>query len=231
MRKEEFVNGEFYHIYNRGIEKREIFLDSHDFHRFMHYLYKSNNDGPTPRNIKRKINVQGEALHIDLGVTKRDPIVDIICYTLIPNHYHFMLQQLKEDGISKFMHKIGTGYAMYFNERYERTGSLFEGPFQARLVTSDEYLMHLSRYIHLNCLGLIEPGWKEEGIKNWDRANKFLESYKWSSYLDYVGKQNLAYIINKKSLQEYFKTQEDYKRYIQSWVVKDLDVIEGLLIE
>lgn len=222
MEKVEFVNGCFYHVYNRGVDKRVVYMDKQDYYRMLFSLYEFNN------SIHARIrgqNVQGQTLP---SVTiKGGSFVDIVCFTLIPNHYHFILEQLADNGVPKFMQKLGTGYTMYFNEKNDRTGRLFESKYKVKLIKTDEYLTHLSRYIHLNCLGLIEPGWKENGIKDWDRANKFLESYKWSSYLDYIGKTNFPNIINKKSLEEYFKTPEKYKEYIQSWVTDDINILEA----
>lgn len=226
MKKVELVNGCFYHIYNRGVDKRDIFLESSDYTRFMQYLLECNSlDHIT--NIKRRVgknSAKGTILN---------KIVEIICFILIPNHFHFILRQLVNNGISKFMQKLETGHAMYFNKKYERTGRLYEGHFKPKLIGTDEYMMHLSSYIHLNCIGLIEPDWKEQGVKDWGKANKFLETYKWSSYLDYIGKQNFPDIINKGPLQEYFKTPEGYKKYVQSWKAKDIDILgsEDLIIE
>lgn len=224
MRKVELVNGCFYHIYNRGVDKRDIFMNERDHCRFIQYLYEFNNT--------RSVHVRGATSptsHKKIG----ERIVEIICFILIPNHFHFIVRQLIDNGISKFMQKLETGHAMFFNKKYDRTGRLFEGHFKAKLIKTDEYLMHLSRYIHLNCLDLIEPGWKEKGVRDWDRVNKFLESYKWSSYLDYIGKNNFPDIINKGPLNEYFKSSEEYKKYIRIWARKDLDILrqEDLLIE
>lgn len=222
----ELVNGCFYHIYNRGVDKRNIFLEKNDYFRFITYLTEFNGARHVP-NIRRI--VQGLTLNI---FDKGKRLVDIISFCLIPNHFHMILRQLIDNGVSKFMQKIGTGYTMYFNKKNERTGSLFESTYKPKLIETDEYLMYLSKYIHLNCMDLIEPGWKEEGIKDWDRAIKFLENYRWSSYLDYIGKYNFPYIINKEPLQEYFKTPEEYKKYVQSWMKKDIDLLkDGGFIE
>lgn len=227
--KVELVNGCFYHVYNRGVDKRDIFLDKNDYYRFITYLLQFNTTEHIP-NIRRIVKdiVQGATLN---NISNVKQLVEVISFCLIPNHFHMILRQLGDNGISKFMQKIETAHAMYFNKRYERIGRLFEGHFKSKLIETDEYLVHLSRYIHLNCLDLIDPGWKEDGIKDWERANKFLESYKWSSYQDYMGKSNLPYIINMAPLKEYFKGPEGYKKYVQSWMVRDLDILEELLIE
>lgn len=193
MRKTPLVTDSYYHVYNRGVDKRKIFLDDTYYYRFIHGLFRFNRD--------------------DRGSTS-ERSVDIICFCLMPNHFHLILKQIRENGITKFMQKIGTGYTMYFNQRCQRTGSLFEGRFKTILIEEDEYLIHLSRYIHLNPIDLVEPDWKEEGIKDRRKADKFLEQYKWSSYLDYTGKRNFPSIINKKFLLNYFKS-DDYLKFMR----------------
>lgn len=230
-RNVELVNGCIYHVFNRGVDKRDIFLDKNDYFRFLVYLMQFNSAEHVP-NIRYMVNeiVQGQTSNI---IEKFKQLVEIICFCLMPNHFHFILRQLVDNGISKFMQKIGTGYTMYFNEKNKRTGRLFESKYKLKLIETDEYLMYLSKYIHLNCLDLIVFNWKEEGIKDWDRVNKFLGNYKWSSYLDYIGKNNFPYIINKEAIMQYFKTPEDYMKYVQGWEPGDMNMLEAgdLLIE
>jgi len=150
----------------------------------------------------------------------------------MPNHFHLILKQLVEKGISKFMQKLGTGYANYFNEKQERTGALFEGRFKSILIEDHGYLKHLSRYIHLNCIDLIEPNWKENGIEDWEAANEFLNNYKWSSYLDYIGKKNVPSVINTSLLLDYFrKNKEEYRRFTVSYLRDDVNYIKDLTLE
>jgi len=139
-----------------------------------------------------------------LDIDKKDSLVDIGAYCLMPNHFHILLKEKTENGISKFMKKLSTGYSMYFNKRYERTGRLFEGTFKSVHADSDEYLKYLFAYIHLNPIKLINPVWKEEGIRNSVEAKLFLSGYSFSSYLDYTmkarnnGKRPESKILNRK---------------------------------
>ena len=103
---------------------------------------------------------------------KRKLLVEILVFTLMPNHFHLLLKQKQENGISKFMHKLGVGYSMYFNQKYERTGSLFQGTYKAIPVNNDSYFIHLPYYIHLNPLDLIEPKWKNGEIKNYNKVDR-----------------------------------------------------------
>lgn len=165
-----FVTGCFYHLYNRGVEKRDIYLDKFDHHRFLETVNFYRND-PVPMKLSdfrrgviklKKIEYQNE-------------LVNIYCYCLMPNHFHLLVQQLKDDGISMFMRKLSDSYTKYFNTKYKRIGSLFQGPFKARLIEDDEYLLQLSKYIHKNPSKPVFP----HGV--WE-ANK----YPYSSYSTYL---------------------------------------------
>ena len=226
MRKTKFSNDNYYHIYNRGTEKRQIFLDNYDHARFIHYLYEFN-DEKFDRNISRKIE-RGFASFIQ---RPRELLVEIIAFCLMPNHFHLILRQIKENGIAKFMQRLGTGYAMYFNKKNKRTGVLFQGVFKSILIENDNYLTHLSRYHHINPVELIEPNWRKEGIRDWDKVNNFLENYRWSSYLDYVGIKNFPSLTNRKIINGYFQTEGSYKNFINQWLNKDLEFVKEIILE
>ena len=152
MRKITFANGQYYHIYNRGVDKREVFLDEADFHRFIisMILLNDERDGLMEqwRNIKKE---NTEMQFSDFRrLNLRKPLVEFVVYCLNPNHYHFALRQLEENGIKKFMQRLGTAYAMYFNKKYKRSGALFQGTFKAIHVDSNDYLLYLSAYINKN---------------------------------------------------------------------------------
>jgi len=149
----------------------------------------------------------------------------------MPNHFHLLLNQKREGGIVKFMQKLGTGYTMYFNTKNKRDGVLFQGAFKSIPIESDEYLIYLSSYIHLNPVELKEPRWKEEGIKNWKAIGQFLGQYRWSSYPDYLGKKNFPYITNRNFLIEYFGDKEKYKQFVNSWLIKDWEKVKSLTFE
>lgn len=231
MRKFSFTNGKFYHIYNRGIEKRKIFLEDGDYLRFIHYLYELNDKDGLSCNFRRQFNYARGQASRSLSKKKRNLLVDIICFCLMPNHFHLLLRQLVENGISQFMQKLGTAWTMFFNAKYERTGRLFQGTFKAIEVGRENQFLHLSRYQHLNPLDLIQPDWRERGIKQWGRVNQFLKNYRWSSYLDYIGKKNFPSVINPESLKEYFKNGREYKKFVHEWIIKDLDKINDILLE
>jgi putative transposase len=226
MRKTQILNNGLYHIYNRGTEKRQIFLDNFHYARFIHYLYEFN-DIKHDANLSRKIDEGSTSVMRE----SRELLVEINALCLMPNHFHLILRQLKDGGIAKFMQKVGTGYTMYFNKSNKRNGALFQGRFKAIQIESDEYLTHLSRYIHINPVELIEPGWKEKGIQDWERANEFLGSYRWSSYLDYIGVKNFPSLINKEIISSYFQNNESYKNFVNQWLNKDLEFIREIILD
>lgn len=231
MKKPEFVSDPncIYHIYNRGVEKRKVFLDDKDYFRFIHDLFEFNDIVPAGKFSIAKSTIGGSTSD---DRKKRVLIVEILAFCLMPNHFHLLIRQLAEGGIVKFMQKLGTGYTMYFNEKNERVGGLFQGRFKAVLVDKENHFLYLPYYIHSNPLDLIIPKWKEEGIKDWRRASQFLASYRWSSYLDYIGKKNFPSVISTKFLNESWGEPKEYKSAMKEWL-KSLDVeeIRDLILE
>lgn len=148
-----------------------------------------------------------------------DQLIAIGSYVLMPNHFHILITEIKENGISKFLHKISSGYSHYYNKKYERTGSLFEGKFKSEHVDNDIYLKYLFSYIHLNPVKLIQKDWKEKGIKSRQEVLNFLFNYKYSSYIDYLGiSREESLIINKKAFPDYFPNKELFKNEIFDWI-------------
>lgn len=231
MSKTIFATDHVYHIYNRGIEKRDVFLNNKDYYRFIHDLYEFNDKKPvinTNFYFNQNLNYRGPTPI----VRKRDLLVDILCFCLMPNHFHLLLRQRIEGGISLFMQKLGGGYTTYFNKKYDRSGVLFQGRHKAVYVDNESYFTHLSRYIHLNPVDLIEPGWKEKGIQNWEKVNQFLESYKWSSYQDYIGKKNVPSLLDKNDIIQTFNNHaDDYKKFVNGWLAQDFDQVDNLVLE
>ena len=208
-----FAPGEFYHIYNRGTEKRNIFMSRSDRDRFLSLLYLANQKDPAD------LKLQGSTLSEIAEERTGSPLVEIVAYCLMPNHFHLLIREIEEGGISKFMQKITTGYTMYFNRKYERSGSLFQGRFKATHVADDRYLRYLISYIHLNPIKLIEPKWKETGIADKVRAERYLEDYTQSSYLDYLGRERPeGMILTREALPEYFSSGTDFKAFVTEWL-------------
>src|SRR3989344_1887720 len=165
QRKTKFVIGEFYHIYNRGVEKRIIFPNISDYKRFLALLYLANSN----EIIQFRNDFSRTFLEKIFEKDRGEPLVAIGAYCLMPNHFHLLLTPLVEGGISKFMLKLQTGYSMYFNIKNEREGSLFQGTYKATHAQDDEYLKYLYAYIHLNPAKLKDKEWKIKGAHDLSR--------------------------------------------------------------
>ncbi|MBI3634515.1 MAG: transposase [Candidatus Yonathbacteria bacterium] len=210
-RKFKFTVDEFYHGYSRGNNKSVIFLSDADRKRFQKLLYVCNSASPV---VFR--DIQGMPLD---KIKKGEALVDIGAYCLMPNHFHLLLRERIDGGISKFLEKLLTAYSMYFNKKYERTGKLFEGRFQATHVDTDEYLKYLFAYIHLNPVKIIDPKWKEDGIQNRMVAKEYLGKYVHSSYQDYFGSaRQEGKILEKPAFPEYFAKSQDFEEFINEWI-------------
>lgn len=198
MRKAIFAIGECYHVYNRGVDKRDVFLDDADYIRFLKNLREFNSNLLREERLLKQ-NMTISELNSESEFSSGGRFVDIIAYCLNPNHFHLILKQLSEKGIEKFMQKIGTGYTNYFNKRYERNGSLFQGPFKAVNVDSNEYLLYLSAYVNGN--NFIH-GYQDKSEREW----------KYCSASDYLGKRN-GTLCNKNIVLDQFAPLE-YAAYL-----------------
>ncbi len=136
----------------------------------------------------------------------------------MPNHIHLLLRQIRDNGITDFMRKFGAGYAMYFNKKYNRKGHLFQGRFKAVHIKSEEQLQTVFVYIHTNPISLMDSGWKEEGTKDPIKAMEFLRNYKWSSYLDYIGKKNFPSITNRHFFKKIIGDEKEIQEFVYSWI-------------
>lgn len=215
LRKVSFVSGEYYHLYNRGNSKQKIFHDTQDYERFLKLLFLSNSD----KNFKIHLLKERNVYKIERGKS----LVAIGAYCLMPNHFHILITQPENGNISKFMQKVSTGYVMYYNQKYKRTGTLFEGKFKAEHANEDRYLKYLFSYIHLNPVKIIDPTWKEVGIKNNLDAINFLNQYEYSSLKEYQNKNRVQNaILSKESFPDYFKDKGLHQKEIIEWLLLGL---------
>ena len=224
---------QLFHVLNRGVDKRTIFLDEQDYFRFIHDLYEFNDENwveNTYRSFnKTKQNRKLQLLDIaspTVPTIRRKPrklLVDIHAFCLMPNHYHLLLSPRKEKAISLFMKKVNIGYARYFNERNKRVGTLFQGRFKSVPVIEENHFYRLPYYIHCNPLDLLAPSWRESKLTDYKEAINFLENYRWSSHLDYLGKTNFPSVTSRNFLTRIFQGEKEYKKSIYSWL-KDMDI-------
>lgn len=173
----QFIENGYYHVYNRGVEKRDIFLDKQDYAVFLNYLKKYLDPILGSDPLWRRKSLAQE--------------VDLLAFCLMPNHFHLLVKQITINGVTKLMRAVCTNYVMYFNTKYERVGGLFQGKYKAALILDDAYLLHLSRYIHLNPNTGSDP----------------LTSYPYSSYNHYLGAKNSSWIKSQEILN-FFKTAQ-----------------------
>jgi putative transposase len=189
----EYDEKQYYHVYNRGVEKREIFLDDQDYTVFIGLIKKYlTGENPNKSTNRHKFKHLGDD-------------VKLLSYCLMPNHFHLLLYQESEKGISQFMRKLATGYVMYFNNRYNRVGGLFQGRFKASLINSDPYLYHISRYIHLN--------------------PKEYSDYPYSSLKYYSRPESSpVWLTTDKVLELFDNSSEQYLSFVDDYVLSDTEI-------
>lgn len=220
LRKTIFATNEIYHVYNRGVEKRPIFLYKRDYARFLDTTnYYRFANCPIKFSYFKKLALKKRESILQKLEEESKRLVDILAFCLMPNHFHFLLKQLTDKGISKFMAKITNGFSHYFNMRHDRSGHLFQGNFGAVGIEDDEQFMHVSRYIHLNPVAAYIVDIKD------------LASYQYSSYPEYIGKS--SGFTNVKESLSYFNDPKKYKEFVedQADYAKKLADIQHLTLE
>lgn len=217
LRKDPFITGEYYHLYNRGIDKRVIFKSNKDYERFILLMYLSNSNNSFRLDDIKQQKTFGEILMLDRGKL----IVSIGAWCLMTNHFHLLVRQEVDGGITKFMRKLGVGYSMYFNIRHERSGALFGGLFKSRLVgTDDNYMRHLFGYIHINPLEIKFPEWENQVTRSSIDMKKFLESYRYSSYLDYLDVNRVEKnILQIENFPSYFQNAQSFRDFVENYFI------------
>jgi len=194
MRKTKFVIGEYYHVYNRGTDKRNIFVDEKDFDRFWENLFDFNQKDPIGSvyefSFKKKSGETNE---------KVKPLVKFIAYCINPNHFHFLITPLQEKGIEKFMQRLGNGYTKYFNNKHKRSGVLFQGKFKSKYIDSNEYLLHLSAYINTN-----------------DKLGHPMSKLSKSSLSEFLGNVSEKKLCNTSIILEQFRNKKEYEDFVIS---------------
>ncbi|MFA5997699.1 MAG: transposase [Candidatus Paceibacterota bacterium] len=223
LRKTAFVEGEYYHIYNRGVDKRNIFSDEFDVQRFFQSMEEFNVVEPIGSIFENSFIKDVEDSQLGSSTPKLR-LVNFIAYCLNQNHYHFILEQVSDKGTEKFMHRLGTGYTNYFNKNNKRSGSLFQGRFKAVHIDSNEQLLHVSAYVNLNDkvhqLGSSTP--------------KLMKSR--SSWGEYIGVGQASNFCEKDIILDQFRSSKEYQKFAESSLVDILkrkvatkDMVEDLL--
>ena len=234
MRKTKFVKGNIYHIFNRGVEKRDIFLNDADRWRFLQGLYLFNDENVSANTLWEISRNEG-TVKFPLVVNsvnrkgRRNRLVKIMADCLMPNHYHLLLEENREGGISRFMHKLGTGMTNYFNIKHNLDGRLFRGAFKLKRIDIDEYLTYLSVYIQVKNLFERYPGGLKKATAEFDKAFDWGLKDPYCSLADYAGHRNSP-IIEKSVLGKMFFSPEEYRDFAKQCILgMNLDLKIGKL--
>jgi putative transposase len=219
------AEGEHYHVFNRGAHKQAIFTCPEDYDRFQVLMYLFNTRQPI---VTRDIlaNYKGRSLaDIFLEEPSDCSLVDVLGYALMPNHFHLILRQKVDAGISRFIRKLCTAYSMYFNTKYEHSGVLFQGRFKASHLDNEAYFRYIFSYVHLNPFELMQSDWKDVGVKNPALARSFLSNYRHSSFRDYVGglRPERA-ILAREDIPDFLKDQNDITELLK-WKSVDAEPV------
>ena len=210
-----------YHIVKRATEGREIFCKPQDFHRFILGLEFCNTVDPAdlwrlvgsdptmPTKIAERLRERRQKEHA--------PLVEMLAFTLMPNHIHLILREIRKKGISAYIQKLG-GYSTYFNKQYERMGSLFGSRFKAVRVKDDIQLNNAFVYVHTNPVALWEPGWKDFKVEDSGRAIKKLEEYWASSHNDYIGNPKFPNVINRDFFLHFYGSEKNCRQAVEDWI-------------
>lgn len=217
-----YVENGYYHVYNRGVEKRTIFEDEQDYKVFLKYLKEYLSAPLDTIKHKKYTSLQGGSLQsIPWRRKNYQSEIELIAYCLIPNHFHLLLKQNSKNSMEKFMRSLATRYSMYFNKKYNRVGKLFQGHYKASLVLEDPYLLHLTRYIHLN------PSEDTDDLKN-----------TYSSYSEYLGLRNTTWVkpdiilafFNQKTIAEIDKINS-YSDFVEKYKKDSATYLGSLTLE
>ncbi len=222
-----YVKNGYYHLYNRGVEKRIIFQDKQDYVVFMNYLkdYLLPKDTNLLQSILASANSSSREKDKALKLLRLNNFsnqIDLVAFCLMPNHFHFLLKQNESDSIDRFMQSIGTRYTMYFNKKYKRIGPLYQDVYKAVLVESDEQFLHLTRYIHKQALA-------SQGVtlRSWGNTDVYGQS---SSYDEFVGQRKNAWVKPEEVLAYFGKNNPSlsYEKFVKE---QDEELISDVLLE
>jgi len=218
-----YIENGFYHIYNRGVEKRNIFLDDQDYKVFLSYLklYLTSKDNSVIE-IKKRADLsedqKNEKISKLMALKNYFNKIELLCYVLMPNHFHLEIRQKNINDMEDFMRSLITKYSKYFNKRYDRVGPLFQGRYNAILITNERYLLHLGRYIHLNPQEIIV-----------DKQN--LSSYPWSSYSAYVNNLSVSWLNKNYFLSDFEKNKgfsfHSYQGFVEGYKEETFEEIKA----
>jgi len=217
-RKVPFENGEFYHVYNRGVDKRVVFEDLSDSRRFLRSMVAFNDEYPAGSlflHDRLRNNSGSTATALKTEEETKKPLVNIVAYCLNPNHFHLLLEQVSDGGVSEFMRRVSGGYTWYFNNKYGRTGSLFQGRFKSVYVESNEYLLHVSVYVNLNS--------RVHSCSDSGSTATAVSLSSWSEYMVTSDCGQEDDICKKDDVLNQFRDQREYRKFAEHslWGIRE----------
>ncbi len=218
----------YVHVYNRGVKKMPIYRRKEDLRRLLFNLYYFNHTERMPDNWKREPGVSKDPAHFQWPEAwgEREPVVSILAFSIMPNHLHLMIKEIIEGGTSKFMHRVSMAYSKFINEKYEESGSLFQGAFKSRLVEEDTDFRNLAVYVMVKNPFELYPGGLQRAIENFDDAYERMAKDSLNSLGEYSGIRPSP-IITKDLLGELFETPESFKKFARETMLYGLDQLES----
>lgn len=233
IRKEKFVPEEYYHIYSRTILNIPEFKNSGNAKRLEQAFLISNSTKASEAYLFLKNNKGVDIKDVLKILEKGEKLVDILCYAIMPDHYHLLAREKKENGITNFIRSCNTSIAKYINIKSDRRGPLFESRFKSKHINSNEYLLHLSLYIHLNPLDFLnDKNWREHKLLNWHEAKNKLLDYRWSSFNHFLDDNYENHIISgTEIIKDQFNNKKEYEIFLRDWSEKIANDIKELTID
>jgi putative transposase len=232
-RKDRFISGNFYHIYSRTALNVPEFKKKENANKLVQafLLANSTNSGQAFNYLRNDRNANLEKAQEIIKDGKK--LVDILCYVIMPDHYHLLLRQLIENGITEFIRKCNTSIAKYINIKNDRTGSLFGSCFKSKYIDSNEYLLHLSLYIHLNPLDFIDnKNWRYNKLRNWRFKKEKLLNYPWSSLRKFLNEDYKDPILSgTEMISNQFSGSKEYELFLREWSEGILSQVGNLIID
>lgn len=233
LRKEKFVPGEYYHIYNRTLFNIPIFKNNGDCERLMQAFLLANSTQAS-RAFQFLRDNKNASIEDALKISRSgEKLVDVICYAIMPDHYHLLLREKLEQGTTSFVHRCNISIAKYINTKTDRRGPLFESLFKSKHVTTNDYLLHLSLYIHLNPLDFLAgKQWREHKIKSWNQIRNNLINYPYSSLKTFLDTNYEDKIISgTEIITIQFKNTKEYESFLRDWSEESLAIINDFVID
>lgn len=215
-----FISNQVYHVFNRSIARLPIFIEKNDYERVLDLInYYRFSKPPLRFSHYKRLSIEQKVEFKKSFMIDENSMLEILAYCIMPNHFHFLLKPKKDNAVSDFMRNLQNSYSKYFNTKRERTGSLFQFMFKAVRMETDQQLLHVSRYIHLN------------PVTSYLREIEDLEFYEWSSFKDYVFNTNS--FVNKEMVLGGFKSEQDYRKFVfdQAEYQRELNKIKHLVFE